>query len=155
MPFLIEVRGGPEQLARISRQLKEEANRGLQRELNKALREAAQPFAREVREAALDRLPRTGGLNKRVARSRVSVRNRSARGKGVQIAVGPRRSQTEQMNRGFVFHPVFGSEQRVRQELPSGFVDAAAKQTEPEVHRAIEKAIGRMSDRIDRASRGL
>jgi hypothetical protein len=155
VPFLIEVRGGPDQLARISRQLKEEANRGMERELNRELRKAAGPFAREVREAAMDRLPNRGGLSRRVARSRVSVRNRSGKGQGVQIAVGARRSQTEQMNRGYVIHPVFGGEQRVRQAIPAGFADVAAKNTQAEVTRGMQEATARVAARIERAGRGL
>jgi hypothetical protein len=152
---LVELRGGPEQLARISRQLREEANRGLERELQKALRGAVKPFKREMQQAAMERLPSRGGLNRRVARARVSVRNRAAQGRGVQVAAGARRSQLEQINRGFVFHPVFGGDARVRQAVPAGFADTAAAESVAEVTKALEKAIGRVSDRIDRAGRGL
>lgn len=149
----IELRGGPDQLARISRQLKTEA-RNLERTFNKELRAAAQPFKRAIADTA-ERLPQTGGLSRRVARARVGVRNRAARGKGVQITVGARRSQMQQINAGFVFHPVFGGERRVRQAVPAGFVDDAARAAEDEVTRGVERTIGRMSDRIDRVGRGL
>lgn len=151
----VELRGGPEQLARISRQLRAEANRGLERELNKALRDAAKPLKREIPEAAMARLPNRGGLNRRVARSRVSVRNKATRGKGVQVSIGARRSQVAQINSGFVFHPVFGGEERVRQEVTAGFADAAIDQSEAEVTRGMQEAIGRVSDRIERSGRGL
>lgn len=150
----VELRGSPEQLARISRQLREEANRGLERELNKALREAGKPVKREIAKTA-DRLPEGGGLARRVARYPVRVSNKSARGKGVQLAIGARRSQAAQINAGVVFHPVFGGELRVRQDVPAGFADDAIREVEDEVTRGMQEAIGRSSDRIERAGRGL
>jgi hypothetical protein len=151
----VELRGGPEQLARISRQLREEANRGLQRELNRELSRAAAPFRQELPKSAMDRLPDRGGLNQYVARARVSVRNRAARGQGVRITVGGRRSQIDQINRGFVIHPVFGSDVRVRQAIPAGYADEAMRNTEDDVNRGMQKAADRVADRIDRAGRGL
>jgi hypothetical protein len=151
----VELRGSPEQLARISRQLREESRRGLERELNKALREAAKPFKRELGEAAMSRLPNAGGLNRRVAKARVGVRDRRGMGRGVQITAGTRRSQLQQINQGYVVHPVFGGDVRVRQALPRGFADDAAKASEAEVRKGIEKATARSADRIERAGRGL
>jgi hypothetical protein len=56
--------------------LKEAGNRGLSRELNKGITKAITPLKTELPKSALRTLPRRGGLAKRVAESKVSVRKR-------------------------------------------------------------------------------
>ena len=152
---MIELRGGPEQLARISRQLREEANRGLRRELDKALREAVAPLRTALPESARETLPKRGGLAGQIAASRISVRRiPAARGGGLRLtATNPRALRL--LNRGRVRHPVFGREPWVTQKVRPGWWDRPIEQAGPDVQAAVKEAVGRVADRIERAGRGL
>lgn len=158
----VELRGGPEQLARISRQLKEEANRGLQRELTRALTEATKPLKDELRKSARSTLPSSGGLAERIAGSRFGTR-RVVKGNqaGVRLTATNKHGLMN-LDRGRLRHPVFADSSQTRDEwtwvtqrITPGWWTQPLKAGTPEAGKKIEEAIGRVSDRIERAGRGL
>jgi hypothetical protein len=139
---------GVDDFARLSRALKDAANKDLQRELNKGLNEAAKPFKQAVRESARRRLSRRGGLNETVAKSRISVR-KSAK-TGIRVQAGGRRSQLDRINAGRVRHPVFGGDAWVDQAVTPGFWDEPARELGPQVVAEGRKALDRVADQIER-----
>lgn len=91
----------------IAARLKAEGQRGLQLEMARTMRAAAQPLVTAVRSEATARLPKSGGLNLQQANQaiRVSVTT-GARTAGVRIRTRTRGSM--QTDKGYVRHPVFG-----------------------------------------------
>lgn len=151
----IELRGGPDQLARISRQLKEEANRGLRLELDRALREAVAPLRQALPESARQTLPRRGGLADQVAASRVGVRRIPvSRGGGLRLVATNNRA-LRNLDRGRLRHPVFGRDDWVTQPVTPGWWSKPIEDAGPQVQAAVQEAVGRVADRIERAGRGL
>lgn len=143
----MDVRGG-EDFERFARALKDAANKDLARELNKGLNEAAKPFKAAVQRSARQRLPRRGGLNETVAKSRISVR-KSAK-TGIRIQAGGRRSQLDRINAGQVRHPVFGGNTWVDQSVTPGFWDEPARDLGPKVVDEGRKALDRVVAEIER-----
>jgi hypothetical protein len=95
------------ELAGIAARLKATGNRGLRLELLRGLKAGAKPLIPDVRAAALEKLPRAGGLNEQVAGQKISVSVRTgARTASVRLTTtAPDTAQTDQ---GFVRHPTWG-----------------------------------------------
>lgn len=110
-----------ERLHGIATRLRAEGQRGLQRQMYGVLRGATAPLVDSVREAARERLPRSGGLNEQQADQaiRVSVTS-GVRTAGVRIRT--RTTASVQTNSGYVRHPVFGRRENPQdwqtQEIP-------------------------------------
>jgi hypothetical protein len=143
----VDVRG-EEDFARLAAALKNAANKDLRRELNKGLNSAAKPFIQAVRAEARQRLPRRGGLNETVAKSRISVR-KSAK-TGIRVQAGGRRSQLDRVNAGRVRHPVFNTGVWIDQAVTPGFWDDPAQDLGPTVVKEGRDAVGRVLAEIDR-----
>jgi hypothetical protein len=76
-------------------------------DFTRAIREGADPLRQAATAAALDKLPKTGGLNEYVARQRITISVRTgARTAGVRLFT--RDPATRQTDRGWVRHPRFG-----------------------------------------------
>lgn len=69
---------GAEQLAALSRRLRETGSKDLRREVFRGLGRAAKPAKAAAKREALRRLPKRGGLAELVASSRIGSRNRLA-----------------------------------------------------------------------------
>jgi hypothetical protein len=101
------VPGGPEQLLRVSRALKNAGETDLRKQFHKTIAAAAKPAIPAVRASARAKGPARGGLNERLAKKpyRVQVRT-GAKTAGVRIVgtkVDPRMNSL-----GRIQHPVFG-----------------------------------------------
>lgn len=143
---MIEIQGA-DQLARLSKQLREAADKGLQRELSKAISTATQPLKGAARESARKTLPRHGGLNEKVANSRFSTRRR-ANGLRIQAqnAYALRR-----LDEGIAQHPVFGNRQNwVTQQVRPGWWSTPVKELAPKAREEISQAMQRVADQIGR-----
>lgn len=142
----------------LSKALKEAGRTELRKELHKAMRDTAKPLIPEVRDAAREKLPHGGGLNRRIAKKsyRSQVRT-GARTAGVRIVgskVDPR------INEGRVWHPVFGREGKpanggrnsVVQDVPEakGYFSETLEKSGPEVRDALLQTLTDFTDRIVR-----
>jgi hypothetical protein len=134
---------GVEQFIALSRALRR-TNPELRKQMNKQLREAVKPLIPMTRQAALQRLPRRGGLAALVARvpQRVQVRS-GGRDPGVRLVVPVRTgSGARAANRGVIRRRTFGREPWVDQPVTAGWFDDTVSQNGPRVARpAVEAAL--------------
>jgi hypothetical protein len=130
---------GAEQLAKLSRRLKETGDKEVKKELFKALNRATKKPKAEARARALATLPHRGGLAKKVAASRFMTRNRTT-GKGdpsLQL-VAKGSVSIHAIDAGHVRHPVFGHPDRwVKQSVKAGWFSIPMKDNEKEARREI------------------
>lgn len=118
---------GADKLSKLAKDLKRVGDKELSKELYSALNRATKPMRAEAKKNAEARFPKTGGLNKRVAKARLSTRRRAGRNPGVKI-VAKGMDQLDLMDKGQVRHPVYGKRDRwVLQPIP----DAKGWFTEP------------------------
>jgi hypothetical protein len=119
---------------------------GLMREIRKELRAGAAPLIPAVKQAALDQLPKGGGLNAQVAGQRVSVSIRTgARTAGVRLTTTA--PDTAQTDSGYVRHPVFGKWRKgtPTQPIPAavGWWSKTLERTASEVSPALLETLAR------------
>jgi hypothetical protein len=94
------------QLAGIAARLKVTGDRGLRLAMLRGLKAGAAPLIPLVHEAARKQLPKSGGLNERVAGQKVTASVRTgARTAGVRLTT--RDLDTKETDEGYVRHPVF------------------------------------------------
>ncbi len=109
---------GSAQLRELAVRLKAAGDGALRVELLRGLRTAAQPLVTEVQAAAMEKLPKRGGLNVQVASQKVTVSVRTgARTAGVRLVT--RAPDTAWTDAGYVRHPVFKSGKWVTQQIPN------------------------------------
>lgn len=145
----VEVRvQGAQQLERVARALKEAGDKKLRSELNKALKQAAEPITAASRARALVTLPRHGGLAARAAGApqKVSVR---ASGKQAGVRIGVAGRGIAGSDRGVVRHPVFGNRSVfVNQTVRGGWFSKTAEASGPEVRTALVQALEDVAGRV-------
>ena len=99
----VEVRGA-DQLTRLARTLRQVGDKDLKKELRRGINEAVQPVKASIRARALSSMPRRGGLNQVMARSRITVSQRgSGANPGVRLVT---KSHNPRIDKGIVRHPV-------------------------------------------------
>jgi hypothetical protein len=121
-------------------------------ELLRGLRAAAKPLIRDAKQAAHDRLPKHGGLNERVAKEPMTVRNRLT-GSGVGVRIVTTTTDTRGTNRGRIRHQVFGHTDRwVTQtyEPAKGWFDDTLEHGAPEVQAEMMKVITEVGEALTR-----
>lgn len=112
MPDDLKV-GGVESLARVSSKLKEAGDKGLQRDMRKALDRAAVPLKEGAPEGAREKLPKRGGLAEAIANAKFSLSVRGGKNPSVRLT-GKRTNKTgkqsdlNKIDQGSLRHPVFG-----------------------------------------------
>ena len=152
---MIEI-SGAEQLTALSKRLKDAGERGLKRELDKAIRDAVTPFREAVRQSALNKLPRKGGLAERVA-DQVVPRPRkvnSSKGVGLRVTAVGRQGMRSliALDQGRIRHPVFGDDKTwVSQRVVGRFWAMPAEELQPKVAAEVQAAIDRVAHKIDGA----
>lgn len=132
-------------LSVIAAKLKAEGDRGLTNRTRRALRAVGTPLKDQVRQAARDQLPKSGGLNEHVAGQRITV----------SVPLGLRTATVRlrmpfidavESNKGFIRHPVYADASKprkewawVQQEIPnaSGFWTRTLLRAAPEVTAAL------------------
>lgn len=139
---------GAAQLAELARTLREAGEKDLARELTAGVAKALEAAPGAVRESALAILPRAGGLNERVAASKVTTR----RSKSSVRVVASSDYDLKAIDRGRVKHPVFRKKGRkdvwVIQIVPAGWFTRPLRALAPAVAAAIEKAARDVAGRI-------
>ena len=99
----VEVEGA-DQLARLAKALKEAGNKDLQRELSKALNRAMKPLKADIKQSALDNLPKRGGYAAAIAASRLATRRpNNAKGTGLRI-IGRNKYSLYHADQGVIRH---------------------------------------------------
>jgi hypothetical protein len=148
---------GADQLAKLAKQLKEAGDKGLQRELSKAISQATKPVKEAARQSALETLPKRGGLAARVAGSRFSTRRyASSRASGIRIQA-KNAYALGRLDKGRVRHPVFADQGKTRDEwtwvtqiIWPGWWTKPTKAAAPAVRREIEQAMQTVANKIGR-----
>jgi hypothetical protein len=126
---------GSEQLAALGVRLKVAGDKTLRVGMLRGLKAATEPLKVAVKAAAMEKLPKRGGLNAQVAGQKITTQVRTgARTAGVRLTTTT--PDTLQTDTGYVRHKVFGNRKRwVRQEIPnaSGWWSETLKDAAPEV----------------------
>lgn len=141
---------GANELAALTRRLKEAGEGGLKRDMLRGIRQGAKPLIEAARQSALDNLPQRGGLAQQVAETHFAVRTRTSGGNpGVRI-VGPSTRHLKDMDRGKLRHPVFGHDDRwVTQAIKPGWWTDALNAHAPEVRVALIAVLDETARRIE------
>lgn len=103
---------GADQLAAVSRALKQHGDKALMREVTKGITASVKPLKKDVKAHARSSLPKRGGLAARAARTSLPHRTRRAGNRaGVRIEAKPSHRTLRdplRADRGRINHPVFG-----------------------------------------------
>lgn len=105
-----QVDAGARAFYELSKRLKEVGGTGrgsLRNEMNKALRQAAKPLPKAVKDAAREQLPNKGGLNDRIAKRTPKVVTRTGI-KTAGVRIQDKKTDPRMSTRGRIPHPVFG-----------------------------------------------
>lgn len=143
---------GADKFAKVAKALKQAGDKELQKELYSALNRATKPMRAEAKKSAEQRLPHAGGLNKRVARARMSTRRKTGKNPGVKI-VATGMSQLAMMDKGRVRHPVWGNRGRwVNQPIPQaeGWFTEPMQEGKPIAQREIIKTLNAVARKLAR-----
>jgi len=126
------------------------ASKESRQELYKAINRATRPAKQAVRLSATERLPHRGGLNKRVASSKIVTRRRmSGKYAGIRI-VGTSGYDIGSINRGRVRHLTFGHLPWSNQAVKPGFWTEPLVALRPEIRRELDEAVTRIGKQIER-----
>lgn len=149
----IEIRGA-EQLAALTRRLKEAADKELQKELRKGIKLALDPLRKELPKSARDILPKKGGLAEKVAKSKYSIsRKNTSRESGLRL-VAKNEYSLFKMDQGELKHPIPRRNPRkpkkwVKQRIRLGWASGPFDEKVPQARVEIEQAMNRIIAHID------
>jgi hypothetical protein len=152
------VRQAPQELAALSKALKEAGERDLRRELYAGLNRATKPMIRASRVRMLAQLPARGGLNRRAAKARISTQQRRSRGGDPQIHIrgraGSQAVDLRAIDSGLIRHPVFGRpDSWVMQRITAGTWTYAMLSEAPQARREVEAALDDVAAKLDKVGR--
>lgn len=139
---------GAEQLVDLAKRLRS-APKDLRLEMYRGINRAAKPIKNEVKASARKNLPKSGGLAKHIAGTKIATKRRvTGRSAGVRL-VGRSGYDIGSINRGRVRHLTFGHGPWVNQRVEPGFwskpIVAAAPRVQQEIQDAmdvIERKLG-------------
>lgn len=141
---------GADALKDLSRQLRAAAAKDLRKEMNRGLRSAAKPLIADARQFARETLPKQGGLNEKVARSRFRVKITTGRDPGVRITATGLDARLD--SQGRLRHPVYGNRRAwVQQKVTPGWFHVPMRRGAPEVRREMAKALDRIAKKLESA----
>lgn len=139
-----------EKLDLVASTLRDLQDKGLTRELSKALNRATEELKRDAKDNAGEVLPHRGGLAERVKAAKLATRRRSGRNPGLRITAKGL-DQLEAMDRGFVKHPVWGNRDVwVTQEVTPGWFTTPMEDGRVEVARRIDEALDELAAELAR-----
>lgn len=142
----IELRGA-DQLVELAKRLRQ-APKELRSELYKGINRAAKPLKNEVKQSARDRLPKRGGLNKRVAATKIATKRRiTGGGAGVRL-IGTSGYDIGSINRGRVRHKTFGHRPWVNQTVPKGFWTDPLTKGSSQVQQEIQEVMDMVAKQL-------
>lgn len=144
---------GADAFYQVAKRLKEVGGTGkgsLRAEMMKALKQAAKPLPKAVQDAARDRFPKEGGLNRIMAKRKPQTVTRT----GVQTAgvrIQDRKTDPRMNAQGRIYHPLFGRKGAdVVQYVPAvkGYFDDPLRESTPEVRDAVVEVLADYMNRI-------
>jgi hypothetical protein len=145
---------GADKLGVLAKELKRVGDKELSKELYSALNRATKAMRAEAKKNAADNLPKTGGLNNRVAKARLSTRRRAGRNPGVRI-VAKGLDQLDLIDKGYVRHPVHGHRDRwTLQSIPqakdwfTGPMEDGADDVRKEILGAIDEVAKKLERKL-------
>lgn len=149
MPVDVTVQGADD-LARLSRRLKEAGDKDLNRELRKGIQRATKPLKEAAKRSARERLPKRGGLNEWVAKSKFSVRTSSSqRSARVRLVASRGKTDERAINRGRLRHPVFGNRKVwVTQDVTPGWFTKPMVEGLAPVQREVLKVMDDITKKV-------
>lgn len=141
---------GAEKLAVVGKQLRATGNKDIRKEMYRGLRRAAKPLAADARENARRTLPKAGGLNERVARSKFRVSVRAAgRNPGVRITAAGLDARLD--TQGRTRHPLFGNrEWWYEQKVKPHWFEIPMRAGAPKVRRELEQVVDEIAKKLSR-----
>lgn len=143
-----EIRGA-EQLADLSRRLKQAGEKDLQRELSKGIAQALEPLRTQLPRSAMAKLPRRGGLAKRVADSKIRTTRRNT-GRSVGLRLRADNSDNiRRIDRGEVRHPTYGHLPWQRQRVTPGWFTDPTEALAPQARAQVEAAMTEVVRKIE------
>lgn len=139
---------GSEDLLELSKKLKESADTGLSRKLNKGIREGTAPIPAAIRASELARLPKRGGLAARIASGKIVTRIRKTqRNPGVTIEAIDS-YDIKSIDRGRIRHRVFGRNVWVNQKVEPGTISEPVEKLEPVVRERVSQAMKDIAEEL-------
>jgi hypothetical protein len=147
----VHVIGGV-QLTILANRLRVAGAKDLRRELVKGLNRSTKPLRKAAKDSAKARLPRAGGLGRRVARTRMTTRTRlKPTSVSVDIQAKPGAvADPLRVDRGRIRHPVWGRGPWVLQDVPKGWFTKPMEEGEPVVQLELSGVMGEVSARLTR-----
>jgi hypothetical protein len=113
---------GADQLGDLAKRLKQAGDKELRKELLRGIQKAGKPLKAAAKEAALDGLPSSGGLNAYVAAGQFAVRTRSGgRNPGIRLVGKKKGHDIRATDKGRLRHPVWGHDWWVTQDIKPGW----------------------------------
>lgn len=138
---------GADDLAALSKRLREAGNKDLRRELFRGIQRTTKPVRLAMSAHAGRVLPQRGGLAAKMARSRFSTKTRTGRNPGVVIAVrNP--IDVRSIDRGRVRHLTFGHRPWKDQAVAPGAFTEPFEDAAPVVRRELLGAMAEVAGRV-------
>lgn len=146
---MIEVQGG-EKLVALAKRLKG-APKELRGELTKAITKTVQPLKAAAKKSAVERLPRRGGLGKRVAKTTLRHKRKSTgRGAGIRIEAQTNAVKDPlRIDRGRIRHPTYGHRPWVLQNVRKGWFTEPMREGAPKVQQELLQAMDEIARKIE------
>lgn len=148
MPIEIRITGA-DQFRDVARQIRG-ANRELRKELARAMTKATKPLKVAVKRSARTRLPRQGGLGRRVARAKMATKTKVAGPTANVSIVAVHKYDLDAIDRGRVKHPTYGHKPWVIQLVRPGYWTEPLVQGGPQVRQEIVKAVDGIAKKMER-----
>lgn len=138
---------GAEQLVALAKRLRD-ASKELRSDLYRGINRAVKPLKNEVKASARSILPKKGGLNKRVAATKIATKRRvTGNVAGVRL-VGTSGYDIGSINRGRVRHKTFGHKPWVNQMVPKGFWSDPLNAGAPKVREEVQDVMDTIADKL-------
>lgn len=145
--FTLQVRGA-EQLGDVARELRRVADKDLRKQMNRGLRQAAKPLIADTRKYAREHLPKHGGLNERVARSKFRTKIRTGANPSIRITATGLDARLN--SQGRVRHPVYGNRRTwVQQRVAPFWFDTPMRRGAPHVRRALTAVLDDVTKQLE------
>jgi len=141
---------GAEKLAALAKRLKG-APKELRSELTKAVTKAVVPLKKAAKTSARDRLPQQGGLARRVAKTTLRHKRKSA-GRDVGIRIEAQTNAVKdplRIDRGRAKHPTYGHKPWVLQDVRKGWFTDPLEAGAPEVRQDLTAAMDTVARKIE------
>lgn len=149
---------GANDFLKLSKALKVAGRTEMRKELNKGMRDAAKPLAKEAKQAALETFPARGGLAKRESKIPFRPQTRTGATPGVRIVAPGKYVVGKTVNASGRFrHPVHADPDKTRrewrwvnQQVPGGqgWFDRRMEAGAPAIRKELEKAMEAVAQKI-------